>query len=329
MKQLEPKKVVVLGGGTGTFTILSGLKKYPLALSAVVSMADSGGSTGKLRDQLGVLPPGDVRQCLVALSESDEIMRELFNYRFSEGDFKGHNVGNILISGLEKITGDFEEAVAAAGKILRISGKVIPVTTTQTQLCAVYDDGTEATSESEIDEAEERGAIKEIVLRPEATITHDAALALLRADMIVIGPGDLYTSLGQCLVVKGVTAALQKTKAKIVYNVNLMTKVGQTTHMNAEEHVATLERWVGKDTIDYVLLNNHPLSSDLVEVYGLSGETPVEDSFSEHHSYEVIRDDFLANGEFKQKKGDSLKRSLIRHDSDKIAKKLFEILERE
>lgn len=321
------KNIVVLGGGTGTFTILSGLKKYPVSLSAVVSMADSGGSAGRLRDQLGVLPPGDVRQCLVALSESDDIMRELFSYRFSEGDLRGHTVGNLLISGLEKITGDFEEAVAAAGKILRISGKVIPVTTAQTQLCAVYTDGTRARTEADIDEPkEEKSAIERIYLEPDAPITHDAALALLHADLIVLGPGDLYTSLGQCLIVNGVAAALQKTKAKIVYNVNLMTKRGQTQNMNAQEHVDAIEGWVGKGVVDYVLMNNQELPRDLVEIYELTGEVPIQDNFTDTE-YTVIRDNFLADTAFKQHKGDNIRRSLIRHDSEKIAKKLMNILE--
>ncbi|MFC1640967.1 uridine diphosphate-N-acetylglucosamine-binding protein YvcK [Patescibacteria group bacterium] len=325
----EPKKIVIIGGGTGTFMVLSGLKKYPVDLSAVVAMADSGSSTGKLRDQLGVLPPGDVRQCLVALSESDKIMRELFNYRFEDGDFRGHSFGNLLISGLEKITGDFEQAVYKAGEILRIKGKVIPVTTTQTNLCADYRDGTSAQSESEIDESEEIDKhIESIYLNPPAKITHNAALAILHADMIVIGPGDIYTSLGQCLIVKGVREAIQKSKATKVFNMNLMTKPGQTTHMNARDHVTAIENWIGPNVIQYVLMNNKPLDTEMVEVYSLSGVHPVENDLGNGRSFDIIEEDFLANGEAKANKADMITRSLIRHDSDKIAQQLNEIAER-
>lgn len=323
------KNIVVLGGGTGTFTVLSGLKKYPVALSAVVSMADNGGSTGRLRDQLGVLPPGDVRQCLVALSESDEIMRDLFNYRFTDGDLRGHAVGNLLISGLEKITGDFEQAVAAAGKILRVKGKVIPVTTTATNLCAEYESGDIARNEEAIDEPGDlnRGRIQRLFLEPQAVITHDAAHAILHADLIILGPGDLYTSLGQCLVVKGVSEALRKTKAHIIYNMNLMTKEHQTTGMNALEHLKVMETWLMPNVINEVLVNNAPLPSELVEVYELHGEAPIEDNFPSNTSYKVVRGDFLSEHVAKKQNGDLLRRSLIRHDSDKIAKKIFEILE--
>lgn len=323
------KNVVVLGGGTGTFTVLSGLKKYPVALSAVVSMADNGGSTGRLRDQLGVLPPGDIRQCLVALSESDDIMRELFNYRFTDGDLRGHAVGNLLISGLEKMTGDFEEAVATAEKILRVKGKVIPVTITATNLCAEYENGDIAHNEEEIDEPGEkdRGRIKRLFLDPQAMITNGAAQALLHADLIVLGPGDLYTSLGQCLVVKGVAEALRRTKAHIVYNMNLMSKEHQTTGMNALEHIKTMEMWLGANVIDEVIVNNAPLPHDLVEVYELQGEMAIEDNFPKNTSYKVVRGNFLSDTVAKKQNGDLLKRSLLRHDSEKIAKKLYEILE--
>jgi uncharacterized cofD-like protein len=327
MKEKQ-KKVVVIGGGTGTFMVLSGLKKYPLELSAVVSMADSGGSTGRLRDQLGVLPPGDVRQCLVALSESDETLRQLFNYRFEEGDLQGHSVGNVFISGLEKITGDFEEAVYKAGEILRIRGRVIPVTTTKTNLGAEYADKTVVRGESVIDEPEgsEHGSIKRIFLDPPAQITHNAALAILHADMVVIGPGDMYTSLGQCLIVRGVAEALRKTKARIVYNLNLMTKHGQTNRMNARRHVDILESWIGPKVIDFVLLNTRSLPRETVEVYSLSGERPIKDDLAGRHSYKVIRGDFLSEMKTPKSKADTLTRSLIRHDSEKIAATLYQLI---
>lgn len=324
------KNIVVIGGGTGTFTILSGLKKFPLDLTAVVSMADSGGSTGRLRDQLGVLPPGDVRQCLVALSESDELMRELFNYRFEEGDLKGHSLGNVLISGLEKVTGNFEEATYQAGNILRIRGRVIPVTTEKTNLCAEYDDGSTEKSEAAIDEPPEGATrkIERVYLDPPAQVTHNAASAILEADMVVIGPGDVYTSLGQCLIVRGVAEAIQKSRAVKVYNTNLMTKPGQTADMTARQHVDIIESWIGKEILDYVLVNTTPLPGKDVDLYSLMGENPIKDDLTEtsNLSYKVVAKDFLSNMKVKKQKSDALNRSLIRHDSDKIAKALFELI---
>lgn len=187
MKKLaEIPNVVVVGGGTGTYVCLSALKQYPINLSAVVSMTDSGGSTGKLRDQLGVLPPGDLRQALVALSESPDIWRKLFAYRFDSGDLQGHNFGNIFLSALEKITGLTSEAVEYAERILQTKGKVHPVTFTNCNLCAEYEDGTVVEGESRIDESEHKNSkISRVFLNPSATMNLSAKRALERADYIV------------------------------------------------------------------------------------------------------------------------------------------------
>src|SRR5271154_7496815 len=190
------KKIVVIGGGTGNFAVLQGLKDYELDISAIVSMADDGGSTGILRDELGVLPPGDVRQCLVALSNSSRLMRSLMNYRFENGGLGGHSFGNLLLSALEKVTGSFEKAVEEAGKILYIKGKVIPVTTHQVRLKMLLNDRKVLEGEKEVYLSKEidRG-YKSIYLEPYPKANPHAIDEIINADMIVIGPGGLHTSI--------------------------------------------------------------------------------------------------------------------------------------
>ncbi|KKT10983.1 MAG: hypothetical protein UV89_C0018G0012 [candidate division WWE3 bacterium GW2011_GWB2_43_22] len=195
MLQTQPL-VVVVGGGTGTFVALSGLREYSLNLNAVVTMMDSGGSTGRLKDQLGVLPPGDVRQALVALSESRDIWRKLFTYRFDTGDLQGHNFGNIFISALEKITGSNQEAINLAAGILQTSGGVYPITFSKSTLCAKYSDGSVIEGEHAIESVQkEHAAITEVYLSPPALMNLEAKRIFERADYIVLGPGDIYTSI--------------------------------------------------------------------------------------------------------------------------------------
>jgi len=190
------RKVTVIGGGTGSFVVLSGLKKHPLDLGVIVSMADSGGSTGKLRDQLGVLPPGDLRQCLVALSDAPLLWRKLFIYRFERGELKGHNFGNLFLAALEKVSADYNEAIETTSYVLKTKGEVIPVTLTKTNLVAQYENGKVVKGEGLIDENQaERSKIKNIYLEPKAEANPKAIKRILESDYIIIGPGDLYTSI--------------------------------------------------------------------------------------------------------------------------------------
>ena len=232
------KKVVTMGGGTGNFVVLSGLKNYPIDLSAVVSMADDGGSTGILRDELGVLPPGDVRQCLIALSDSSRLLRSLMNYRFSNGSLQGHSFGNLFLSALEKVTGSFEKAVEEAGKILSIKGKVIPVTMNQVRLKMLLDNGKLLDGEGEIYVSKEiSSGFKSIYLEPFPKADNHAIDEIMNADLIIFGPGGLYTSLIPMLLVDGIPKALRETKAKKVFIVNLMNKYGQTPHFKVGDYL--------------------------------------------------------------------------------------------
>lgn len=251
------KNIVVIGGGTGTFMVLSGLKKYPVNLSAIVTMADDGGSSGVLRDEYGVLPPGDIRRALVVLSGADKSLRDLFTYRFKKGGFAGHSFGNIFLSALESTTGDFRTAVKKAHEILNVQGEVIPVTLTDTRLFAELENGEIIKGESNIDVPKHNPElkIKKVFLKPRAKGNIDAIKAIGKADLIVIGPGDLYTSIIPNLLVTGIKEAVKKSKAKKVYVVNLMTKWGETNGFNASDFISILESYLGEGILDFIITN--------------------------------------------------------------------------
>ncbi|MCR4264019.1 MAG: YvcK family protein [Candidatus Roizmanbacteria bacterium] len=322
----EKKRIVVIGGGTGTFVALTGLKKYPVHLSAIITMMDSGGSTGRLRDQLGVLPPGDLRQALVALAESDKLWRDLFLYRFVNGDLKGHNFGNIFISALEKVTGSIEAAVECAAMILDTHGDVIPVTFANSQLCVELSDGKLIKGETHIDEPEEmeeRPRIKRAFLEPHASANKRAIEAIEKADMIVIGPGDLYTIIIPNILVRGMRPALEKSKAKKVFVMNLMTKYGQTTNYTAADHIHDLEHYMGP--IDAVLINSKRPHDPILDRYKRAQETIVVNDL-DVSTRKIISASLIDNKEIHKTSSDSLKRSVIRHHPDRLAKKLISLL---
>jgi uncharacterized cofD-like protein len=317
------KKIVTIGGGTGNFTVLKGLKNYDVDISAIVSMADDGGSTGILRDELGVLPPGDVRQCLVALSDSSRLMRSLMNYRFEQGGLGGHSFGNLLLSALEKVTGSFEKAVEEVGKILFIKGKVIPVTTHQVRLkmilknCHVLEGEREVYLSQEI----EKG-YSSIYLDPYPKANPHAINEILNADLIVMGPGGLHTSLIPNLLVEGITDALKQSDAKKVFIVNLMNRKGQTGGFKVSDYLAELERFIGEDIFDYIVVNDQSPPKELIEIYAAEGDL-VENDIKDGR----IRAAGLL-GELRQgPKKDLLKRNLIRHDSKKLAHELMNIVD--
>lgn len=310
------KKVVVIGGGTGTFTVLSGLKKYPLNLTAVVAMADDGGSTGILRDELGVLPPGDVRQCLVALSSSDRLMRTLINYRFEEGGLKGHSLGNLLLSALEKITGSFDSAVEKVGEILRIEGRVIPATLEKVTLVAQVGKKT-VRGQNAVHETTFNGSLKKIELDPEARANPKAVQALRDADVIVIGPGDFYSSLVPNLIVRGIPEAIRKSTAKKIYMCNLMARREHTPNFSVADFTNKIEEFIG-GKVDTVIYNNRLPNADLISRYARDGETITRwDALPEDHT--VIGADLITRVFPILQKGDILKRNFIRHDPSRLA----------
>lgn len=316
------KKIVVIGGGTGNFSVLRGLKGYNVDLSAIVSMADDGGSTGILRDELGVLPPGDVRQCLVALSNSSNMMRSLMNYRFENGGLEGHSFGNLLLSALEKVTGSFEKAVEEMGKILFIKGKVIPVTTHQVRLKMLLNNRKLLEGEKEIYLSQEIDqGYKSIYLEPFPKANPHAINEIMNADLIVIGPGGLHTSLIPNLLVEGVSEALRNSQAKKTFVVNLMNRKGQTTGFSVKSYLEEIKRFVGDDIFDYILVNNQIPSQELIDVYAEEGELVKNDLDDDR----VVLASLLGEPKEAPKK-DLIKRSLIRHNPIKLAQELMKIV---
>lgn len=317
------KRVVVIGGGTGTFTVLSGLKKYPHDLTAIVTMSDDGGSTGMLRDELGVLPPGDVRQCLVALSSSDLLMRTLMSYRFDNGKLKGHSFGNLLLSALEKITGSFDQAVEKAGEVLRIRGKVIPSTLDTVRLAAKV--GAKIIKgEHRIHDSRINGNLKRMWLEPHGKANPKALQAIKEADLIVIGPGDLYSSLIPNFLVKGLPEAIRRSKAKKVYVCNLMTYDKHSRDFSVADFVSVVETYLG-GKLDLILYNNRTPSKQLVARYARKGESPTCLALPKDRN--VMGADLVASTKGQRRLShDPIVRSLIRHDSDKLASLLVRLL---
>ncbi|MBS0648903.1 MAG: YvcK family protein [Verrucomicrobia bacterium] len=319
------KKIVTIGGGTGNFTVLRGIKNYDVDISAIVSMADDGGSTGILRDELGVLPPGDVRQCLVALSDSSRLMRSLMNYRFEQGGLGGHSFGNLLLSALEKVTGSFEKAVDEVGKILFIKGKVIPVTTHMVRLKMILKNCQVLEGEREIYLSQEiEKGYSSIYLEPYPKANPQAIDEIMNADLIVVGPGGLHTSLIPNFLVEGVSDALRQSDAKKVFIVNLMNRRGQTSNYKVSDYMTEMERFIGEDVFDYILVNNQQPPEALIELYAEEGDLVVNDLKDGRVRQAALLGE-LRSGQGVKK--DLLKRNLIRHDSKKLAQELMNIVD--
>lgn len=326
--QTDKVRVVVVGGGTGTHTMLRGLKQYhtEVELSAIVTMADSGGSTGRLRDEFGYLPVGDARMALVALAadveDHEQLVRELFLYRFAKGNgLSGHNFGNLLLTALTDLLGSEVQAIESASRILRVRGQVLPVTTDNVHLHATYDDGVVAVGESHIDEPpEERWThrITDLAVTPAASLNPHAATAIAAADVIVFGPGDLYTSILANCVVDGFAEAIQSTTATTVFVSNLMTKAGQTTGMSTADHLAALEQYLGRP-IDHLVQNTDALPEALLEKYATEYEFPVTPMQESTAATTVHAEPLLSQEEVVTTSGDTVRRSLIRHNPEKLA----------
>jgi uncharacterized cofD-like protein len=329
--KISEAKIVVMGGGTGTYVALSGLKEFTKHLIAVVTVTDTGGSSGRLRDQFGFLPVGDLRQGLAALASDggEAWIRKLLLYRFSRGEgLNGHNLGNLVLTALTDLTGSEAKAVEVAAQIFRLAGRVLPVSLDNIQLVATYEDGTRVVGEHEIDEPAEENQDKQIInlqLVPQASIYEEADKAIREADLILIGPGDLYTSLLPHLLVEGVKEALTSRKGRLVYAINLMTRLGQTRGYTASTHLEKLTSFLGSDP-DFVLLNKAPIAKHFTDAYAKQGEFPVADDLEDSSDYQVIRQDLLADEEYFKSSGDILKRSFLRHHPKKLAQALVDFL---
>jgi len=326
MPEKEPQ-ITVIGGGTGSFTLLSELKQHTSEITALANMADNGGSTGELRDELGVLPPGDLRQCLVALSTDTEEWREQFNFRFEEGKYKGLVWGNFFLSGIEHRTGSITKAIEMASKSLNVQGRVMPSTLDNCQL-VMRTEGKTIYGESNIGATSLPAKVRpELALEPKADLNDEAKEAIENSNLIVIAPGDLYQSLAPALLVEGMSEALMTTEAEIVYVSNLVNKPHHTAEFAVHDYASEIERFAGGAVLDYVLYNTDEPTKYQVKKYARDEEYPVviDTNGLDRASYTAIGGSFLSHAHREQNKGDNIERSLIRHDGVAVAAALVEL----
>lgn len=322
---MNKKKVVVIGGGTGTMSILGGLKQYrDLDISVIVNMTDDGGSNKVVRDEFGLLPLSDLRKSMIALADDEsKLLQEIFTYRFDVGEgLRGHTLGNLIMMGLSKMKGSEWTAIRILERLFQLRGRVIPVTELQTNLVATYDDGSIIKSEHLIDEPDE-GEPKRITrlgIDPVVPSNPEAMDAIRSADVIVLGPGDLYTTVIAALVIPGIVESIHDSKAKVYFIANLMTKRGQTHGMTATNVVSELEHYIRKD-VDHVVLHNNGYPPGTIERYEEQGEKPIADDLDE--SPKFIRGDIVMNKAIERDKGDTLVRSFIRHDPQKLGRLIY------
>lgn len=318
-------------GGRGVYTLLSGLRDYAVDLTAIISMADSGGSNRILRDEFGILPTSDIRQALVALADEGkerEVFRRLFAYRFHQGvGISGMTLGNLFMAALTDIYGSQLKAIEESARILKVKGKILPVTLEDVQLLARYENDHQVVGEHAIDEPRHDGALRiaELSTIPQAQAYPEAVEAILAADLVVIGPGDLYTSLICNLIIKGIPEALADTSGKVVYVMNLMTRWGQTYDFTAQDHLNELNRYLGRGVLDVVLVNsNFDFPKSILVKYRQERACPVKDDLGEGE-IQIVRRKLFSGREVPRIKGDRLKRSMIRHDSRALARAILEL----
>jgi uncharacterized cofD-like protein len=329
---MSTNRVVTIGGGTGTFVTLSALKTHAVKLSAIVSMMDSGGSTGRLRDQLGVLPPGDIRQALVALANESRIWRELFTYRFDAGDLAGHTFGNIFLSTLEKMAGSLPKAISISQRLLQVKGTVLPVTLAKAALFAQLSDGTIIEGEAQVDQLGQDWTvpvqnIAKCWVAPKADATKEALRAINTADYILVGPGDLHTSILPNFLVDGVAKAVVASKAKKIFIANLMTKRGHTDNFTTSDFIATLSAAAHGLVFDYVLVNNGTIDQSVVGWYHQTCEVaPVVNDLVTTNRTQVVAADIVSTTSYGKTVSDRIQRSLIRHDVAKLGQALLAIM---
>ena len=325
MKTEEIKKeckITLIGGGTGLSVILRGLKNITSQISAIVTMADDGGSSGILREDLGLLPPGDIRNCILALADVEEQMEELLNYRFKEGMLKDQNFGNLLIAALVGIYGDFDRAVSKAHDLFAVTGKILPVTFDDVKLYAELENKQIVYGESQIPKEviESNSKILKVHLDPNLPKPGKGVLeAIMDADFVIIGPGSLYTSIIPNLLVDGVANTIRETKAKKIFIPNVMTQPGETDGYSVFDHIDTLSEYIGIEEFDYFFINSQVLTKKELEKYEEKGATPVrlkreERKYINEKNVTIIKKDYI-----------DIKKGYIRHNAEQIAKDILEI----
>ncbi len=311
-------RIVTVGGGTGLSVLLSGLKAYSSNISAVVTVADDGGSSGKLRQQFDVLPPGDIRNCLVALADAPTLMQDLFQFRFDgNSEFSGHSFGNLFITVMTQLTGDFEKAIKETSKVLALRGQVIPSTLDKVNLMAYYKDGSSLVGEEKIPKA--RKAIGKVALIPaHSAATPDALKALREAQMIVLGPGSLYTSIIPNLLVSDIAQVIAQSQAIKVYVCNVMTQPGETDGYSVSDHISAIVSHSSARILDYCIVNAGDVPQDVMERYAKQNSYRVlcDRKKIEQMGYRVIEEDFV-----------TIQDGVIRHDPAMLARIILGFIE--
>jgi uncharacterized cofD-like protein len=313
---LNKKNIVVIGGGTGLSVLLRGLKTFPVEISAIVTVADDGGSSGRLRKELNIPPPGDVRNVLIALAEVEPLVEELFQHRFSNGNgLSGHSLGNLLLAGMTSITGDFSRGIVELSKVLNVRGNVYPAANRSIVLHAEMEDGSVVTGESLIPLEKKR--IKRVFLTPKhVTPLQSSIRAIEEADVIVLGPGSLYTSVLPNLLVPGVVKAIEKAKARKVYICNVMTQSGETDQYTAADHLQAIIDHCGTELVDEVIVHGSPVSAEVQARYAEEGAVPVviDEERLQSLGISVIRDHFVTE-----------LGNMLRHDAIKVSKAILRV----
>lgn len=327
MSKPNTPQVVVIGGGTGIYPVVGALQRLQLRCSCIINSSDSGGSTGRIRDEFGFPPVGDLRQSLAALANADsqQDMRQLLLYRFSKGTgLVGHNLGNLILTALQDIHGSTSLALDSAAKIFRIHGKVVPVTDDSVQLKIVYKNGSELIGEHNLDEKiAPTTPIDHVELTPTPKLNPKVAKLLKVAQYVIIGPGDFYASLASVLCVPRIKLAFRDSSAQVLYVGNLMTRATQTNGMTAGDHVHTIESYIGRP-VDVVVLNSAPIPQSILSAYAREGECPVVDDLADDSR--VVRHPLITPAVVPQQAQDALRRSLLRHDRERVQECLARIL---
>ena len=313
-------KIVVIGGGTGLSTMLRGLKYYTTNITAIVTVGDNGGGSGDLREDLGMLPPGDIRNCILALADTEPTMEELLQYRFTDGRLKNQSFGNLFLAAMVGISDNFEDAVQKMSSVLAVTGKVLPVTLEDMQLEAQLENGNIVYGESEIPEEaiKQKSKIKKLMINPKDAQPLDEALkAIAEADAIVMGPGSLYTSIVSNLLVKKISSAVRKSDAIKIYVSNIMTQPGETDNFTVSDHLKILRKYGGKEIVDLVIANNGIVPEEVMERYMKEGSIEVKLDKDEIRELGI---DYVEDNLVKIKSG------YIKHNADKLSELLVDTI---
>ncbi|WP_281890761.1 YvcK family protein [Paenibacillus sp. YYML68] len=310
-------RIVVIGGGTGLSVMLRGLKQKPIDITAIVTVADDGGSSGRLRSEFEIIPPGDIRNVLTALADVEPLLGKLLEYRFDKGNgLAGHSLGNLMLAAMRDITGDFVTGVRELSRVLAVRGRVLPSSDQALVLHADMEDGSHVEGESKIPKA--RGVIKRVSIEPsDARALPEALEAIRKADAILVGPGSLYTSILPNLLVPEITEAIVESTSLKMYVCNVMTQPGETDDYKVSDHLKAIRNHIGEDLFDYVIVNNSEIPEQVLVKYAEQGARPVELDRDEveRHGYKVIADRFV------------LFRTYLRHDAEKLSQHIYQLVE--